>query len=44
MAADAAQLAPAEIVGLYLYYQKRFASLAEQGLPENWAPIAPDEK
>ena len=45
MAADAAQLAPAEVVGLYQYYQKRFASLAEQELPENWAPmIALDEK
>jgi adenylate cyclase len=45
MAADAAQLAPAEVVGLYHYYQRRFASLAEQELPENWAPmIALDEK
>ena len=45
MAGDAAQLAPAEVVGLYHYYQKRFASLAEQELPEDWAPmIALDEK
>ena len=45
MSADAAQLAPAEAVGLYQYYQNRFASLAEQELPENWAPrIALDEK
>ncbi len=45
MAADAAQLAPVEVVGLYQYYQKRFSLLAEQELPENWAPmIALDEK
>ncbi len=45
MAVDAAQLAPAEVVGLYHYYEKRFASLAEQELPESWAPmIALDEK
>ncbi len=45
MAADAAQIAPAEVAGLYRYYQKRFASLAEQELPESWAPmIALDEK
>ena len=45
MAADAALLAPAEVVGLYHYYQKRFASLAEEELPESWAPmIALDEK
>ena len=45
MAADAAQIAPVEVVGLYNYYQKRFAALAEQELPESWAPmIALDEK
>ncbi len=45
MASDAAQLAPAEVAGLYQYYQRRFALLAEQELPENWAPmIALDEK
>ena len=45
MAADAAQIAPAEVAGLYIYHQKRFASLAEQELPESWAPmIALDEK
>jgi len=45
MAADAAQLAPVEVVGLYQYYQRRFASLAEQELPESWAPmIVLDEK
>ncbi len=45
MAADAVQIAPTEVVGLYHYYERRFASLAEQKLPENWAPmIALDEK
>jgi adenylate cyclase len=45
MSADAAQIAPAEVVGLYHYYQKRFAFLAEQVLPENWTPvIVLDEK
>ena len=46
MAADAAQLAPAEVAGLYQYYRNRFASLAEQALPESWAPpmIGLDEK
>jgi adenylate cyclase len=45
MAADAAYLAPAEVAGLYHYYQKRFASLAKRDLPENWAStIALDEK
>jgi adenylate cyclase len=45
MAADAAYLAPAEVAGLYGYYQKRFASLDGRELPANWAPtIALDEK
>ena len=45
MAADAAQLAPADIRGLYHYYKKRFAELADHELPETWAPmIALDEK
>jgi adenylate cyclase len=45
MAADAAQLAPADIRGLYHYYQKRFEELDQHELPETWAPmIALDEK
>ena len=45
MAGDAAHLAPANIRGLYHYYQKRFEELAEHELPETWAPmIALDEK
>jgi adenylate cyclase len=45
MAADAANIAPADIRGLYHYYQKRFAELDEHELPEAWTPmIALDEK
>jgi adenylate cyclase len=45
MAADAAHLAPADIRGLYHYYQKRFEELGQHELPESWAPlIALDEK
>src|SRR5271169_2431360 len=45
MAADAAHLAPADIRGLYHYYQKRFEELDQLELPESWAPlIALDEK
>ena len=45
MASDAAHLAPANIRGLYHYYQKRFEELSEHELPETWAPmIALDEK
>jgi adenylate cyclase len=45
MAEDAAPLAPEEVRGLYRYYQKRFAQLAEEELPDSWAPmIALDEK
>ena len=45
MAADAAHLAPADIRGLYHYYQKRFEELDQHELPDTWAPmIALDEK
>jgi adenylate cyclase len=45
MATDAAHLAPADIRGLYHYYQKRFEELGQHELPESWAPmIALDEK
>jgi adenylate cyclase len=45
LAANAAELAPADIRGLYHYYKKRFAQLADHELPEAWAPmIALDEK
>ena len=45
MAADAAHLAPADIHGLYYYYQKRFEELDRHQLPDSWAPlIALDEK
>ena len=45
MAADAEPLAPEKIRGLYVYYQTRFAELAESELPEAWTPlIALDEK
>ena len=45
MAADAAHLAPADIRGLYHYYQKRFEELGQHELPNSWAPmIALDEK
>ena len=45
MAGDAVHLAPANIRGLYHYYQKRFGELSEHELPETWAPmIALDEK
>ena len=45
MAVDAAQLAPANIRGLYHYYHKRFEELGGHELPETWAPmIALDEK
>jgi adenylate cyclase len=45
MAADAAHLAPADIRGLYHYYEKRFEELARHELPDTWAPmIALDEK
>ena len=45
MAVDAAQLAPANIRGLYHYYQKRFEELGGHELPEIWTPmIALDEK
>ena len=45
MAVDAAHLAPADIHGLYHYYQKRFEELGGHELPETWAPmIALDEK
>jgi adenylate cyclase len=44
-AGDAIGLAPDEIKGLYLYYQRRFAELAESELPASWAPlIALEEK
>ena len=39
MTADAAQCAPAVVVGLYHYYQKRFAALAKQELAESWTPM-----
>ena len=45
MAEDAAPLAPEHVRGLYHYYRKRFGHLAEQELPDSWAPlIALDEK
>jgi adenylate cyclase len=45
MAADASQLAPADIRGLYHYYQKRFEELDQHNLPDTWTPmIALDEK
>jgi adenylate cyclase len=45
MAKDAEPLAPADARGLYRYYEKRFARLAKEELPEGWAPlIALDEK
>ena len=45
MAEQAAALAPAEVVGLYGYYVKRFAALNADALPESWAPIISlDEK
>jgi adenylate cyclase len=45
MAADAVPLAPADVRGLYAYYQARFAELAKSDLPESWTPmIALDEK
>jgi adenylate cyclase len=45
MAADAVHLAPADIRGLYHYYQKRFEELGQHELPDSWAPmIALDEK
>jgi adenylate cyclase len=45
MAEEAAPLAPAAIAGLYGYYAKRFAALATDWLPDDWAPmIALDEK
>ena len=45
MAADAALLAPADIRGLYHYYQKHFEALDQHELPDTWAPmIALDEK
>jgi len=45
MASDAAMFAPLEIQGLYFYYEKRFADLAESELPAAWTPmIALEEK
>jgi adenylate cyclase len=45
MASDAAMFAPLEIQGLYFYYEKRFADLAESELPDAWTPmIALEEK
>jgi len=45
LAADAAPHAPDDVRGLYRYYQKRFAQLAREELPDNWEPvIALDEK
>jgi adenylate cyclase len=45
IAADAAQLAPADIRGLYHYYLKRFEELNHDELPESWEPlIVLDEK
>ncbi len=45
LAADAAPHAPDDVHGLYRYYQKRFAQLAREELPDNWEPvIALDEK
>jgi adenylate cyclase len=45
LAADAAKFAPLDIQGLYYFYEKRFAELAESNLPDSWVPmIALDEK
>ena len=43
--ADAANLAPDEVKGLYAYYQSRFARLAANDLDASWKPIITlDEK
>jgi adenylate cyclase len=43
--ADAANLAPGEVKGLYVYYQARFAQLAASDLDASWTPmVALDEK
>ncbi|HTR14586.1 MAG TPA: adenylate/guanylate cyclase domain-containing protein [Roseiarcus sp.] len=45
LAGEAARIAPEEVMGLYRYYQRRFADLAEHELGEAWVPmIALDEK
>ena len=45
LAAEASQLAPGEVGGLYRYYQKRFGDLAGHELTDAWVPmIALDEK
>ena len=38
MATHAELLAPSEIHGLYIYYRKRFETLAELELPVAWTP------
>jgi adenylate cyclase len=43
--AEAANVAPEEVKGLYLYYQARFAQLAGSDLDASWTPmVALDEK
>ena len=45
MAEEAERLAPDDVRGLYHYHQRRFGRLAEEELPDGWAPlIALDEK
>jgi adenylate cyclase len=44
-AKEAAKLAPDEVKGLYLYYQRRFGELVSSDLAPSWAPmIALEEK
>jgi adenylate cyclase len=38
-AEDAAKLAPDEVKGLYLYYQRRFDELIRSDLPPSWIPM-----
>ena len=45
MAEEAEPLAADDVRGLYHYHQRRFGRLAEEELPDGWAPlIALDEK
>jgi adenylate cyclase len=45
IAKAAGGLAPDDVAGLYIFYQRRFAELAKEDLARSWAPvIALDEK
>jgi adenylate cyclase len=45
MAENMGGVAPNDVGGLYVYYQRRFAELAQEDLEHSWAPIiALDEK